>query len=145
MVEIVRTADVLGGFPRLEGRRIGVHHVLGTLETCGDESEAADRLKISTEAVQTAVAYAESHPDVMAEVERERAESLNRVREGVEYPEGVEPPGNRNSERSTATVRKPAVEISQSQPGDGRCSYSSISSMVTGRSSALGSSKSAAS
>lgn len=92
MVEIVRTPDVLGGFPRLAGRQIGVHHVLGTLEACGDETEAADRLAISTEEVRAAVEYTEAHPDIMAEVEREREASLERVCERAEYPEDVEPP-----------------------------------------------------
>lgn len=72
MVEIVRTPGMLGGFPRLAGRRIGVHHILGTLEACGDERATVKRMGISTEAVRAAVVYAEAHPDVMADVRRER-------------------------------------------------------------------------
>lgn len=62
MAEIVRTPCVLGGLSRLARRRIGVHHVLGALEACGGEGEVADQLEISTEAVQAAVTYAETHP-----------------------------------------------------------------------------------
>lgn len=91
MAEIVRTPDVLGGFPRLAGRRIGVHHVLGKLEAHDDVEEAAKRLDITPEEVRAAVEYAEAHPDVMTEVRRKCESSLERVREQAEYPEGVKP------------------------------------------------------
>ncbi|WP_425607445.1 DUF433 domain-containing protein [Halomontanus rarus] len=58
----MRTPDVLGGFPRLVGRQVGVHHVFGTLEAYGDESEVADQLEISTDPVRASIAYAESYP-----------------------------------------------------------------------------------
>ena len=90
MTEIVRTPGVLGGFPQLAGRRIGVHHILGTLKTCSGENEAADGDQ--HRGWRAAVTYAEAHPGVMAEVDREREASLERVRERAEYPEGVKPP-----------------------------------------------------
>jgi len=91
MTEIVRTSGVLGGFPRLAGRRIGVHHVVGQFESCCDETEVAERLAIDNDEVRAAIEYAEAHPEVMAEIEREREKSLEHVTEQAEYPEGVSP------------------------------------------------------
>lgn len=44
MAEIVSTPDVLGGAPRIEGRRIGVHHVARRVVDAGEAPEqvAAD-------------------------------------------------------------------------------------------------------
>jgi uncharacterized protein (DUF433 family) len=44
MAEIVSTDDVLGGAPRIEGRRIGVHHVAKRVVDTGESPEqvAAD-------------------------------------------------------------------------------------------------------
>lgn len=86
MAEIVRTPGVLGGLPRLAGQRIGVHHVVGTLKACRDEAEAADWLAISSEAVRAAAAYAETHADMMAKVDREWEDSLECVREEPSTP-----------------------------------------------------------
>lgn len=63
---------------------------------CGDAGEVAERLAICTDEVRAAVAYAEAHSDVMAEVERKREQSLARVRERAEYPEGIDPRESRN-------------------------------------------------
>lgn len=80
---IVRDDDVLSGDPRLEGTRIGVHHVY-ELVVEGDHppEDAADQLGIGLAEVYEALAYYYKHLDEMravrrrhAEVERELAES----------------------------------------------------------------------
>lgn len=38
MSEIVSTDDVLGGAPRIEGRRIGVHHIAKRVIERGDNA-----------------------------------------------------------------------------------------------------------
>jgi uncharacterized protein (DUF433 family) len=73
MAEIVRTGDVLGGEPRLDGTRIGVLDVY-ELVVEGDHSPAdvADQLNLSLGEVYTALAYYHEHPDEMRTVRRDR-------------------------------------------------------------------------
>jgi uncharacterized protein (DUF433 family) len=73
MAEIVRTGDVLGGEPRLDGTRLGVLDVY-ELVVEGDHSPAdvADQLNLSLGEVYTALAYYHEHPDEMRTVRRDR-------------------------------------------------------------------------
>jgi len=73
MAEIVRTGDVLGGEPRLDGTRIGVLDVY-ELVVEGDHSpaDAADQLNLSLGEVYTALAYYHEHPEEMRTVRRDR-------------------------------------------------------------------------
>jgi uncharacterized protein (DUF433 family) len=73
MAEIVRTGDVLGGEPRLDGTRIGVLDVY-ELVVEGDHSPAdvADQLNLSLGEVYTALAYYHEHPEEMRTVRRDR-------------------------------------------------------------------------
>jgi uncharacterized protein (DUF433 family) len=73
MAEIVRTGDVLGGEPRLDGTRIGVLDVY-ELGVEGDHSPAdvADQLNLSLGEVYTALAYYHEHPEEMRTVRRDR-------------------------------------------------------------------------
>jgi len=73
MAEIVRTGDVLGGEPRLDGTRTGVLDV-SELVVEGDHSpaDAADQLNLSLGEVYTALAYYHEHPDEMRTVRRDR-------------------------------------------------------------------------
>lgn len=66
MADIVRTDDVLGGDPRIEGTRIGVLHVY-ELVVGGDHSAAAvaDQLNLSLGEVYSALAYYHEHPEEM--------------------------------------------------------------------------------
>jgi uncharacterized protein (DUF433 family) len=71
MAEIVRTNDVLGGDPRIDGTRVGVIHVY-ELVVRGDHTptDVADQLDISLGEVYSALAYYHEHPDEMREVRR---------------------------------------------------------------------------
>jgi uncharacterized protein (DUF433 family) len=73
MAEIVSTPDTLGGAPRIEGRRIGVHHVAKRVIDAGDSPEqvAADYdLEIAD--VYRALVYYYDHADEMRRVQAER-------------------------------------------------------------------------
>lgn len=76
MVEIVRTEDVLGGKPRIEGHRISVLQVAEMVRE-GDYSpdDVADQLGLTLAEVHTALAYYYDNPDEMQAV-RERREAL---------------------------------------------------------------------
>lgn len=73
---IVKTDDVLGGDPRIEGRRIGVYHVYQQYVD-GDTTpeRIADGHDISVAEVHAALAYAFSNPEEMRNLER-RNENL---------------------------------------------------------------------
>ena len=63
MPEIVKTEDVLGGDPRIEGRRIGVYHVYQRYVEEDDTSEEiVTSYEISVAEIHAALAYAFSHP-----------------------------------------------------------------------------------
>lgn len=83
--QIVKTSDVLGGDPRLDGRRIGVYHVYQAyVEGEASPKEIAASYEISEAEVHAALAYSFSHPEEMQEIEarnRERyeADASNRI------------------------------------------------------------------
>ena len=70
MPEIVKTEDVLGGDPRIEGHRIGVLDIYQR-HVEGDETpeEIASDYGISIGEVHAALAYAFSNPDEMRDLE----------------------------------------------------------------------------
>ncbi|WEL17762.1 Putative antitoxin of wHTH fold [Halorhabdus sp. SVX81] len=72
MSEIVSTADVLGGAPRIEGRRIGVHHIAKRVIDAGESTEqvAAD-YDLDIADVHRALVYYYDHPDEMRTVQTE--------------------------------------------------------------------------
>lgn len=66
MVGIVRTEDVLGGEPRLEGRRISVLQIADLVLDAGHSVEyVADQLDVSLADVHSALAYYYEHADEM--------------------------------------------------------------------------------
>lgn len=69
MSDIVSTEDVLGGAPRIEGRRIGVHHIAKRVIDAGEPVErvAAD-FGIDIGDVHRALAYYYDHADEMRTV-----------------------------------------------------------------------------
>lgn len=76
MTDIVRTDGVLGGQPRLEGRRISVLQVVEmVLEADNSPEYVADQLGISLADVHAALSYYYDHPDEM-EALRERQQVL---------------------------------------------------------------------
>jgi len=73
MAKIVSTADTLGGAPRIEGRRIGVHHVAKRVIDAGESPErvAAD-YDLDIADVYRALVYYYDHADEMRRVQTER-------------------------------------------------------------------------
>jgi uncharacterized protein (DUF433 family) len=73
VAEIVSTADTLGGAPRIEGRRIGVHHVAKRVIDAGESPEqvAAD-YDLDIADVYRALVYYYDHADEMRRIQAER-------------------------------------------------------------------------
>lgn len=88
MEGIVSTDDVMGGEPRLEGRRISVRQIAEKVID-GDRTPTtvADQLSLSPAAVHRALAYYYEHPEEMAEVRERHREAMERARE-----EAIDPP-----------------------------------------------------
>lgn len=71
MVEIVRTADILGGTPRIEGTRVSVLDVHELVVAGGnDPADDADQLDLSLAEIYAALAYFYGHPDEMRAARR---------------------------------------------------------------------------
>lgn len=73
MSEIVSTEDVLGGVPRIEGRRIGVHHIAKRVIDAGESPEqvAAD-YDLNLADVYRALAYYYDNPGEMRQIQHKR-------------------------------------------------------------------------
>jgi uncharacterized protein (DUF433 family) len=72
---IVRSADVLGGKPRVAGRRIGVYFLHEQVEGRGlDAKTVAERHDLHVADVYHALAYYHEHPKEMARIRTRRAE-----------------------------------------------------------------------
>lgn len=73
MTDIVSTDGVLGGAPRIEGRRIGVHHVAKRIIDAGEAPEqvAAD-YDLEIVDVYRALVYYYDHSEEMRRVQAER-------------------------------------------------------------------------
>lgn len=68
MTEIVSTEDVLGGAPRFEGRRIGVHHVVSRVIDAGeDPAQVAADYDIDVADIYRALAYYYDHVEEIRE------------------------------------------------------------------------------
>jgi len=87
MEGIVATDDVMGGEPRLAGRRIAVRQI-AELILDGDNSpaEVADQLDISLSDVHLALAYYYDNPDEMAEVRERHHELMREARKSALSP-----------------------------------------------------------
>ena len=86
-VEIIATPDVLGGQPRIEGKRIGVRMV-GDMIRGGEWTieEVIDELPVTREEVDVALAYYDDHPDEMDQLRAEREATIEQVREQSRAP-----------------------------------------------------------
>jgi uncharacterized protein (DUF433 family) len=77
---IVATPGTCGGEPRIAGTRIKVRHVVGWVEC--DKMTMATILEqfpqLTQTQIESALAYAASHPDEMAELDRQ-AREIERV------------------------------------------------------------------
>ena len=81
MADVVRTDDVLGGEPRIEGTRVGVRHVAGRVIDSGQSpAHTADQLDLSLAAVYTALAYYYEHVEEIRELDRANERAFKRVR-----------------------------------------------------------------
>lgn len=77
--EIVRTEGVLGGEPRLEGRRISVVQIVDMVHDAGhSEAYVADQFDVTLAEVRAALAYHDEHPVEMDRV-RARHEELEEL------------------------------------------------------------------
>jgi uncharacterized protein (DUF433 family) len=73
--EIVATPDVLGGKPRLEGTRLGVHFLATLVEDGGwDPHVVAEEYELPIAAVYRALTYYHEHPEEMAAIKRRNEE-----------------------------------------------------------------------
>lgn len=86
---IVSTDDVMGGEPRLEGRRISVRQVAEfVLDGGRAPAEAADQLGISLAEVHLALAYHYANPEEMEGVRERHREAMQEARErAIDPPE----------------------------------------------------------
>ncbi|PSP69185.1 hypothetical protein BRD12_06910 [Halobacteriales archaeon SW_12_67_38] len=83
---VVKTPDVLGGEPRLDGHRVSVLQVADPV--LGDHSPAAvaDQLDVTLAEVHEALAYYYNHPDEMETVRGEYEELEDDLRERSNAP-----------------------------------------------------------
>jgi uncharacterized protein (DUF433 family) len=91
MASIVRTADVLGGEPRIEGTRISVHDVYELVVEGGfSTADVADQLDRSMAEIYTALAYYYERPEEMRTLAQERTEhETTLATETLQPPERV--------------------------------------------------------
>ena len=96
MTEIVETPEVLGGKPRIEGRRISVLHVVDQIQSGRTPEEVTTQFDLTLGEVHTALAYYYEHPKEMRELREEIAERVREHREEAitgpdDLPEGLRP------------------------------------------------------
>lgn len=85
--DIVRTEGVLGGEPRLDGRRISVIQIADMVyEADWSPAEVATQLAIPEADVETALDYYENHPEEMEQVRARHAELEELLRERATPP-----------------------------------------------------------
>lgn len=90
-MRIVETEDVLGGKPRLEGRRISVLQIAEMVVDAGDEpAEVADQLDVSLAEVHGALSYYYDHIDEMERLRQRRAELFDDLETGSKVPDTIE-------------------------------------------------------
>lgn len=88
---IVATEDVLGGKPRLEGRRISVLQVAELVLDHGeDPATVSDQLDISLAEVHEALAYYYDNLDEMETYRQRRDDLVEKLRTESEAPDAVE-------------------------------------------------------
>jgi len=87
MADIVRTEEILGGDPRIDGTRVGVLHVYELAIAGGHPpADVADQLELSLGQVYSALAYYHEHPEEMREVRRDHEEAAAELAETALSP-----------------------------------------------------------
>jgi uncharacterized protein (DUF433 family) len=90
MAEIVTTPGVLGGKPRIEGRRIGVLHVVDRIHGGRTPDEVASMFELSLGEVHSALAYYHEHPEEMRALRERIAERERELQaEAITGPEDL--------------------------------------------------------
>ena len=85
---VVKTPEVLGGNPRIEGVRVGVLHVGDYVREVGMDVETVmSELRLSREQVEAALEYYDDHPDEMETLRAQREASFRRIEEPNHTPE----------------------------------------------------------
>lgn len=95
MTDIVSTEGVLGGAPRIEGWRIGVHHVAKRVIDAGQAPErVAAEHDLDVADIQRALAYYDDHPGEMraAQAARRTVPDVLRVVRGPDDLESTNEP-----------------------------------------------------
>jgi uncharacterized protein (DUF433 family) len=88
MEGIVTTADVMGGEPRLEGRRLSVRQIAELVIDGGKApADVADQLDVPLYEIHLALAYHYANPEEMAAVREAHDERMQQARE-----QGIDPP-----------------------------------------------------
>ena len=90
MSEIVSTEGVLGGEPRIEGRRIGVLHVATRVLDDETPEEVAADFDLDLADVYRALAYYYDHPEEMRALRRQKRKAAEKARNGQPDPEAFE-------------------------------------------------------
>ncbi len=83
---ITKTSEILGGDPRLDGRRISVLHVADLVLGGQRVEDVADQLGITLAEVHEAMAYYYNHPEEMEELRRKDEELQDELRERSNAP-----------------------------------------------------------
>lgn len=79
----METSDVLGGKPRIEGRRISVLHVVDRIQAGRTPNEVVSMYDLSLGEVHTALAYYHEHPEEMRDLRQRIAEREREHREAA--------------------------------------------------------------
>jgi uncharacterized protein (DUF433 family) len=92
MSEIVETPNVLGGKPRIDGRRIGVHQIV-SLVVDGDlePEEMAVRYDLELADIHRAIAYYYDNPEEIRAVQKRRREKIQNTNPLRPEDVGIEP------------------------------------------------------
>ena len=91
MEGIVSTEDVLGGEPRLTGRRVSVRQIAElVIDGANPPADIADQLEIPISDVHLALAYYYKNPEEMVEVQKRHQEAAERAKQqALEPPEAA--------------------------------------------------------
>ncbi|WP_435077926.1 DUF433 domain-containing protein [Halococcus sp. AFM35] len=92
MAEIVSTPEVLGGKPRIGGRRIGVHQVVSLVVDGGlTPEEMAVRYDLELADIHRAIAYYYDNPEEIRAVQQRRREKIENADPTRPEDLGIEP------------------------------------------------------
>ena len=90
MSDIVSTPHTLGGAPRIEGRRIGVHHIAKqVLHAEVAPAQVAADYDLDLADVYRALTYYYDHPDEMRAVRKQR-QSIPERMDVIESPDDLD-------------------------------------------------------